>query len=467
MTMQTPKLNPSTLAVPSHAGYLPLIALAIGFVMAMLDVTVVNVGLSSIEESLSAPLSMLVWIVDGYTLTFAAMLMVGGALADRYGAKKIYLFGLVIFIVASLLCGIAPNGVTLVAARLLQGVGAAFFMPSSLSLMTHVYEDDHTRAKMLGIWSAAVGAAGAIGPLVGGVLIHWFGWRSIFLINVPVGLLGLMLANKVIPDVARHWRPLTILSHLTGVVMLAALSFVLIEGPVFGWTSFPIVTGSAVALIAAYFLVRHERRGAAPLIPRELFATSRFAAANGIGFLINFGVYGLLFFLSLFLQQARGTDALQTGLQLLPTMAVIFIGNFISGRITAQWGSRLPMLLGLGLAAVLAGFLTGLTPQTSYWVFAVAVGACNFGVSIAIPAMTTAVLQIAGRLHANSAAAALNANRQIGALVGVAIMGTILHIAPDWHSRVMFALGAVCVAYGGAWLLVLRFMDLNAPARKQ
>src|ERR1700693_4341831 len=135
------------------AGLWPLITLAVGFVMAMLDVTVVNVGLSSIQRSLSTPLAMLVWIVDGYTLTFAAMLLVGGALADRYGAKNIYLLGLLVFVLASLLCGGAPNGPMLVAARLLQGLGAAFFMPSSLSLLTHIYEDDRVRARMLGIWS--------------------------------------------------------------------------------------------------------------------------------------------------------------------------------------------------------------------------------------------------------------------------------------------------------------------------
>jgi DHA2 family methylenomycin A resistance protein-like MFS transporter len=168
MSAQCPNLAGGAPAAPvvpaapaahvAHAprkGLLPLITLAIGFVMAMLDVTVVNVGLSSIEQSLSTPLSMLVWIIDGYTLTFAAMLLVGGALADRFGAKNIYLLGLLLFVSASLLCGAAVNGPTLVAARLLQGVGAAFFMPSSLSLLTHIYEDDRVRARMLGIWSAA------------------------------------------------------------------------------------------------------------------------------------------------------------------------------------------------------------------------------------------------------------------------------------------------------------------------
>jgi len=160
--------NPAVVASPataaSRAGILPLVALAIGFIMAMLDVTVVNVGLSEISASLDAPLSTLVWIVDGYTLTFAAMLMVGGALADRFGGRRLYLLGLFLFVLASALCGAAPNGACLVAARLLQGLGAAFFMPSSLSLLTHIYADDRVRARMLGVWSATVSVAAAVGP---------------------------------------------------------------------------------------------------------------------------------------------------------------------------------------------------------------------------------------------------------------------------------------------------------------
>jgi DHA2 family methylenomycin A resistance protein-like MFS transporter len=438
---------------------LPLVTLAIGFVMAMLDVTVVNVGLSSIEHSLATPLSMLVWIVDGYTLTFAAMLLVGGALADRFGAKQIYLLGLLLFVLASLLCGAAPNGSMLVAARLLQGLGAAFFMPSSLSLLTHVYEDDRVRARMLGVWSATVGGAAAVGPLVGGVLIHAFGWRSVFLINVPVGLLGLLLAARLIPAVDKQARALRISSHLLGVVMLAALSFVLIQGPVYGWTAPAILAGLGVTLASLVLLVQRERHGALPLLPRALFATPQFAAANGIGFLINFGVYGQFFFLSMFLQQARGADALQTGLQLLPMMVVIFAGNLLSGRMTAHWGPRLPMRLGLSVGAVFCALQMALTPQTPYWMLAAAGALANLGIATAIPAMTTAVMQVAGKLNANSAAAALNANRQIGALVGVALMGAVLHSVNDWHWRVLLAYGLIAAAYGVGLLLVLRYIS--------
>nr|WP_238540935.1 MFS transporter [Herbaspirillum sp. YR522] len=428
--------------------------------MAMLDVTVVNVGLSNIAGSLAAPLSTLVWIVDGYTLTFAAMLMVGGALADRYGARRLYLLGLSLFVLASLLCGAAPNGPFLIAARLLQGLGAAFFMPSSLSLLTHVYEDDRVRARMLGVWSATVGLAAAIGPLVGGVLISALGWRSVFLINVPVGLLGLWMARRLVPQVASQPRVLHLLSHVLGVVMLAGLSFVLIQGPVYGWTSLRIAAAAIVTLLASAALVRHERRGTASLLPRALFATPQFAAANGIGFLINFSVYGTLFYLALFLQQGRGADALHTGLQLVPMMAVVFVGNLSSGRMSAHWGPRVPLLLGLSVGALFTAIATSFTPATPYWVLACICALANLGVSTAIPAMTTVVMQVAGRAHANSAAAALNANRQIGALVGVAVMGAVLHSFDQWQVRNPVAFSSMALAYALALWLVWRFVEV-------
>ncbi|OWY29261.1 MFS transporter [Herbaspirillum robiniae] len=455
-----PPLAAAAAGAAPRAGLLPLVALAIGFVMAMLDVTVVNVGLSNISASLDAPLSTLVWIVDGYTLTFAAMLMVGGALADRFGGRRLYLLGLLLFVVASALCGAAPTGGFLVAARLLQGLGAAFFMPSSLSLLSHVYEDDRVRARMLGVWSATVSVAAAVGPLLGGVLIHSLGWRSVFLINVPVGIVGLWMARRLIPQVPRHERALNLYSHVAGVVMLAALSFVLIQGPVYGWGSARIVAGAALTLLAAAALVRHELRGVAPLLPRALFATPQFAAANGIGFLINFAVYGNFFYLALFLQQGRGADALHTGLQLVPMMVVIFFGNLMSGRMSAHWGPRVPLLLGLSVGALFTALSTTLRPETPYWMLALICAAANLGVSTAIPAMTAVVMQVAGRAHANSAAAALNANRQIGALVGVAVMGAVLHTVDGWGLRNPLAFGMMALAYLIALWLVWRFVGV-------
>lgn len=450
-------------AAAAPASLLVLLTLAIGFVMAMIDVTAVNVALPDIAFSLSVPLTGLVWVVDGYTLTFAALLLAGGALADRYGPKTVYQAGLAVFIAGSVLCGAAPGGATLIAARLLQGVGAAMFMPSSLSLLTHTYTDDRVRVRMLGLWSAMVGAASSAGPLVGGILVHQFGWRSVFWINVPIGLAGIALAQALIAAPPRHARALSLLSHALGVLALTALSFVLIEGPALGWISAYVAGAAVVFVAAAGALVLRERAGAHPLLPRALFETSAFAAANGTGFLINFAAFGQLFLLSLFLQQSRGSGALQAGLQLLPLMAAYTAGNLASGRISARLGTRRPMLAGLLVGLAMALPLMALRDSTPYPLLVAAVVVMNVAVGIAIPAMTTTVMQVAGRAHANSAAAALNANRQIGALVGVALMGTILHTLPAWNARLPLAYAVIAAAYAGAALLVYRFIHLPRP----
>lgn len=447
-------------ALPIAAtGWVPLVTLAIGFVMAMLDVTVVNVAIPSIALQFAVPLTDLVWIVDGYTLTFAALLLIAGALADRYGAKTLYLAGLGVFTAASLLCGLAPNADTLIAARMLQGVGAALFMPSSLSLLTHAYDDESVRNRMLAAWSAIVAVAGASGPLLGGALIHQFGWRGIFLINIPLGLTGLWLARRRIASAPRRARALNPLSHVLGVVALSSLCFVLIQGNAYGWTSPAIAATMLLGLAAAALLVHRERQHAEPILPRTLFATPQFSAANAVGFLINLASYGQLFLLSLFLQHARGADSLQTGIELVPMLAVFSIGNLISGRVSARWNVSASLLGGVSLAAAMSAVgVAAFTPGVAYWPFAIVVALANLGVGIAVPAMTSIVMQVSGRQHANSAAAALNANRQSGALVGVAVMGTLLHLLPDWHATLPAAYGVITASYGITIALAWRYL---------
>ena len=353
-------------------------------------------------------------MVDGYTLTFAALLLAGGALADRFGPKAVYQGGLGIFLLASILCGAAPDGHCLTAARLLQGAGAALFMPSSLSLLTHSFDDEKVRTRMLGAWSAP----------------------------------------------ARQPRELSLFSHALGVLALAGLSFVLIEGPALGWLSPGVLAAGALAVLSAVQLLRRERSGSHPLLPRALFHSSSFGAANGVGFLINFCVFGQLFLLSLFLQQSGGADALQSGLRLLPMMAAYTVGNFMAGNIAARYGTRWPMLAGLLVGAVMALLLTALRPGTPYVLLALGTAVMNVAIGIAIPAMTATVMRVAGKQHANSAAAALNANRQIGALVGVALIGSILHMLPDWSLRLPLAYATIAAAYGLAAGLVYRHVHL-------
>jgi len=453
---------PSSLAVAapaSGAAFFPLLALAIGCVMAMLDVTVVNVALPSIGAQLGAPLSGLVWIVDAYTLAFAALLLAAGALSDRYGAKPVYLAGLALFTLASLLCGAAPDSGLLVAARLLQGLGGALFMPSSLSLLMHAYQAPEVRGRILAAWSAIITVAATAGPLAGGMLINEFGWRSIFLINLPLGLAGLWLARAHLASPAARPRPLNLVSHVLGIGMLGLASYALIQGNVHGWTAPRIMAASLLAVACGVALLARERRHAHPIVPRALSRTPGYLATNTYGFLISFSVYGLIFLLSLYVQQALGADALQAGLQLLPVFGVFSIGNLAAGRLASRWGARATMVAGAAVGA-LAGTATAMlyTPDSPYLLLVVLLAIGNLATGAAIPAMTALALQIGGAVHANSAAAALNANRQAGALVGVAAVGSVLHALPDWHASLPTAMALIAAAYAANVVIAARYL---------
>ncbi|MDR5664382.1 MFS transporter [Burkholderia cenocepacia] len=430
---------------------LVMVALACGFVMAMLDVTIVNVALKAMETSLSMSLTALVWVVDAYTLSFAALLLLGGALANRYGSKAVYVAGLALFVGASVLCAAAQSSGALVAARLAQGVGAALFMPSSLSLLTLAFPPGPMRTRMIGIWGALVSAAMALGPCVGGVLVDAIGWRGIFWVNLPVGAAGLWLTYRHIARAPRHPGPLNALGHLFGALALAALSFTLIEGPSAGWRSPAIIAGVAVTLAAIAAFVLRERYATSRILSPALLANRRFVAGSTLGLAINFGILAEIFLLSLYLQNVRGASALVAGFELFPLMAMFGIGNLASAKVSARLGARRTLLTGLALAALGSVALVGVATMP-YPVLALAVGLANFGAGQAIPAMNLVVMQSADAADANLAAASLNASRQIGSLVGIAIASVILHVIddPDRATAVGFAVIAALYALGFA-----------------
>ncbi|TWI66611.1 DHA2 family methylenomycin A resistance protein-like MFS transporter [Pseudoduganella lurida] len=431
-----------------------LLTLAIGFVMAMIDVTAVNTALSAIAIDLEVPLSGLVWVVDGYTLTFAALLLAGGALADRYGARRAYQGGLAVFVLGSVLCALAPGGGALVAARLLQGCGAALFMPSSLALLMHAVDDERQRARMFGLWSALVSAAATVGPLAGGLLVETFGWRSIFWLNLPLGVAGIVLTGWRAPAPPSHPRSLGLISHGLGAGALASLAFVLIDGPELGWTAPPVLAALATAMLLGVLLVRRERRAAQPVLPRALYGSAPFRAALVTGLMINVATFGQLFVVSLLMQQGHGIGALGTGLAILPMTAAAGIMNVLSGRAIAAYGTRMPLLAGLGGGAAAALLLTGAAAQTPPWLVVMGGTLLFVALGFAIPAMTATVMGAGGKALANSAGAALNANRQVGALLGVALAGTILHAVPDWGLRLALVYGAIAAGLACAWLAV-------------
>ncbi|NIH81521.1 MFS transporter [Amycolatopsis viridis] len=447
---------------PPAAG--KITALAAGFVMASLDTTVMQVAGATVQDRLHASLAQLTWAVDGYVLTFAALLMLAGGLANRVGARRVYLWGMVLFGAASLACALAPDIGVLIAARLLQGAGAALFMPSSLALLVRSFPDPRERTRVLGLWSAIVSSSVAIGPTVGGLLVGAFGWPSIFLINVPVGIAGVLLTRRHIPAADGDGRPLAISGHGAVIVALTGLSFALIEGPQLGWTAPPVIAAAGAAVLAAVLLIARERRTGHPVMPWTLFRDARFSGANAAGFLFNAAFYGSLFLIGLYLQHARGASPLQAGLQLLPLTVFIPPSNIAFARLSARVPTG-PLLAVAFLAAGIATLaLVALLPAAPYWLPAVALAVTSIASGLISPAMTAALVNAAGPGHANTAGSVLNANRQIGALLGIASVGAVLGLTPGWDSGATVALLLVGAAYlAGA---VISWRLIHWPGRR-
>jgi DHA2 family methylenomycin A resistance protein-like MFS transporter len=427
-----------------------LLALAAGFVMSALDATVVNVAGDTLRHRLGVSLSQLTWVVDGYTLAFAALILLSGSLADRFGAKRLYLSGMAVFLAASLACGLAPDGSFLIAARLAQGSGAALFMPSSLTLLTASFPEPERRARIVALWSSIVSASSAFGPVIGGLLVGGFGWRSIFLLNLPIGIGGMVLAARVVPSLPGRVARFAWTGHGLGVAMLVFLCFTLIQGAPLGWASPSIVASIAASVLLAGLFVRHLRTARRPVLAASLLRSRGFAAANAIGFLVNAGVNGGLYMLALFLQAARGATAPQAGAQLLPITVVFVLGNLLFARLTARIGVRSPLIAGLVLAAAALLGLTAVSASTPYLVIAALLAVGNLGVGVSAPAAVAAIVESTDAEHANGGAATMNASRQVGTLVGVALTGVVLAAqGDDWYAAVAVSFGIS----GGCYLL--------------
>jgi len=404
-----------------------LASVCLGYFMAVLDSTVVNVALPDMARSLGTGIAGMQWVVDGYALLFASLMLMAGTLGDRWGNKETFAAGLGLFTLASGLCGIAPNLGTLIAFRALQGVGAAVQVPASLALLRHHYHDARERAEAIGIWAAATGVAVAAGPVVGGLLTHAWSWRAVFLVNIPVGIIGIFLTLRYVPAVPRVAHgDLDIVAQALAFLTLAALTFALIQGGVWGWTSGPVLVAAVVAAIAGLYWYEGERRAKHPMLPLELFRDSTFSAATAVGAILSFGFYGELFLMSLFFQQVQHRTALAAGLALLPQTAVVSLANLVSGRLTARYGSRPPMVVGLAIGGLGLGGLALITARASLAATVGPMVAVGFGAALAMPAMTAAVIEHTPKDRAGIGSAVLNASRQVGGVVGIALLGALI-----------------------------------------
>ncbi|PGH39186.1 MAG: MFS transporter [Candidatus Nephrothrix sp. EaCA] len=403
-----------------------LAATGISYIVVILDASIVNVALERISNALHTHISGLQWVVNAYTLTFACLLLSGGTLGDRWGARNIYLAGLVLFTAASALCGLAPDLPILTLARVLQGAGAALLVPCSLTLINHTYPDPRERAVAFGVWASCGGAAMAAGPLVGGLLINMLGWRSIFLANVPIGLLGVWLTWRVARDQSETpVRPFDLGGQLSLILALGALIAVLIEGPALGWLSLPILIGMAAGIASGGLFLILESRQEQPMLPLSLFKSGLFSGSVVVTLTSALIFYGLVFVLSLYFQEVRNYSALQTGLSFLPLTAMVTFGSMISGRLVKKYGPRWPVAAALGLYAL--GFF-GLLPVAAaspYWMIALPLPVIGLAAGLITPAATAALMGTVEKGRAGTAAGVQNSSRQTGASVGVAIFGAL------------------------------------------
>ncbi|WP_426270581.1 MFS transporter [Dyella kyungheensis] len=399
----------------------------LSLLMVAMDVTIVNVALPSIRQDLHASISGLQWVIDAYTMVVASLLMLAGSMADRFGRRRVFQIGMALFTLGSLLCSVAPSVQGLVAFRILQALGATMLNPVAMSIIANTFHEPKERARAIGVWGAVAGISMALGPVIGGALTETIGWRSIFWVNLPVGIAAMVLAARYIPE-SKAPRPRRVdpLGQLLVFVILATVTYAVIEGPHAGWGSTTIVglfTTAALALIA---LLVYEPRRHEPLIDVRFFRSAPFSSATLIAVCSFSAFSGFLFLNALYLQEVRGLSAFHTGLCTLPLALATMLCSPLSGRLVGTHGT-LPSLLVSGSATIVSALimtqLTATTPLPillfNYALFGVGFGMVN------APITNTAVSGMP-KAQSGLAAAVASTSRQIGASLGVALAGTIL-----------------------------------------
>ncbi|MFE7466786.1 MFS transporter, partial [Streptomyces sp. NPDC057499] len=405
---------------------LVLFTLCITMFMSMLDNVIVNNALPRIGQDLDAGISGLQWIVESYSLVYAALVLTGGALGDHYGRTRVFRLGLGLFTVGSAAAALAGSISVLVGARMLQGVGAALLTPGSLTLLRHVFTDERERAKAIGIWSGVSALGLSVGPVLGGPMVEHLGWASVFWINVPIGVAGLLLAARVLPDIPA--RPCRI--DLAGLALsaagLALLVYALLEGPSQGWTDTRVLgCGAGAAVLLAAFLLL-ELRLAEPMLELRLFRDGPLVGAMLSGFMVSFGMFGASFFLPLMMQGVLGWSPAAAGYAGLPMTAMLVVAAPLAGRLTAAYGPRLPLVLGLALCAVGLGGLSLYGDHAHYVTYVWTLFAMGLGMGMTFTPVSIGVMQRVSPAQMGMASATINTLRELGGVLGIAVLGAVL-----------------------------------------
>lgn len=433
-----------------------LAAALLGFFMVTLDALVVNVALPAIRHDLGGGMTGLQWVVDGYTLVFAALLLSAGALSDRLGARRAFAAGLALFVAASAACGLAPSLGVLVAARLAQGAGAAVIMPTSLALIREAYPDAAQRARAIAVWAIGGAVASAAGPVVGG-FVTLLSWRLIFFINLPVGVVALYLLSRL-PHSPRRPVPFDWAGQAAAVVAMGALTYGAIEAGAVGLTTPQVLAVLSLAMVALAAFLIIEARGAHPMMPLELFHSRPVAVSLSIGFAFTVGFYGLVFLFSLYFQELRGLSPLATGLAFMPMTALSIVINPVAARIAERFGPRLPIatgqvLMAAGLLSLCVAAAGAPIPLLSLLTIPVGLGA-----ALAIPTMTALLVNNVPAERAGTASGVLNTCRQLGGALSVAVFGALVAHRATFLAglRISLVIAALLLLTTAAASLLLR-----------
>jgi EmrB/QacA subfamily drug resistance transporter len=389
-----------------------------------IDVTIVNVALPSIQKDLGTPFDGLQWTLDAYTLAIASLLMLSASMGDRIGRKRVFMTGLVIFTAGSLLCSVAPDTRMLIIFRIVQAVGGSMLNPVAMSIIINTFTDPKERAKAIGVWGGVVGLSLALGPVVGGALVDTIGWRSIFWLNVPIGVAAFILTAMFVPESkAARSRRLDPVGQLLVMVILAGLTFGIIEGPRRGWSDAVILGAFAVVVIAVPCLVLYERNRDQPLLDIRFFHSVPFTGATVMAVCGFAGLGGFLFLNTLYLQSVRHFSPLHAGLLTLPMAAVTAVCAPISGRIVAARGPRLPLLVAGAGIAICGLMLAHVSNTSAIWYLTLAYVVFGLGFGSLNAPITNSAASGMPRSQAGVAAAIASTSRQTGAALGVAILG--------------------------------------------
>ncbi|WP_323187972.1 MFS transporter [Streptomyces sp. NBC_01264] len=426
----------------------PLFAVCVGYFMVILDVTAINVAVPVIGRDLDASLTAVQWVTNGYTLAFAALLLTGGALGDRLGHRRVFCTGIVVFSAASAACGLAPDVVVLTAARILEGVGAALIVPGSLALLQEAYRSAADRSRAFGLWGSMAGIGASAGPLLGGLLVSTLGWRWVFFVNLPVGVLCIVLVLLHVPASERRaGRSLDWPAQVALVALVTLLTTALNESGRLGWTAPLVLASAGLCLVACALFVLREHLARSPVLPLSLLTRRPVAGGAAIGMLFNFAFYGMVFTASLYFQHVRGMSALRAGAALFPAVAMSMFASALSGRLARRTGHRPLIITGmLTGAAGLAGWAAA-GNDPAYLLLLAPMMAAGFGTSFALTGTTATVMSAAPDTHAGTASALFNTTRQIGSAAGVALGGSLLVSSTDFTEGVRLSLGIGAAAY--------------------